>query len=139
LESIEVLAAQLKLQPVTVNDLRERELGIELATDFLASVQSSWLNPTKASPGGESNEAAQKRGLAVVHQVVASHPGGHVVLSTHGNLLTLILNALRPEVGFEFWKDLTFPDVYELTIEGSLLMSMRRLWSQDRDSRAGPS
>ena len=119
---------------MTVNDLRERELGIELETDFLASVQSSWVNPTKAFPGGESNEAAQRRGLAVVRHVVALHPGGHVVLSTHGNLLALIVNALRPEVGFEFWKDLTFPDVYELTIEASVLTSMRRLWNHTQDT-----
>ncbi len=38
-----------------------------------------------------------------------------MVVGTHGNLLTLVLNAYDERFGVEFWRtDLTMPDVYEV-------------------------
>ncbi|WP_254663188.1 histidine phosphatase family protein [Haladaptatus sp. W1] len=64
---------------------------------------------------GESNEEAQTRGLAAVGRTVDRHTGESVVVGTHGNLLTLVLNAYDDRFDVDFWRDeLTTPDVYEV-------------------------
>ena len=58
------------------------------------------------------------------------HAGQHVVVATHGNLLALILNAFDPSFGYEFWRELSFPDVYEVEFEATRLIRVRRLWEK---------
>ncbi len=60
------------------------------------------------------------------------HRGRHVVISTHGSLLALILNGFDRAFAYDFWHSLTFPDVYELTFNDSALAGVRRLWSDGR-------
>jgi 2,3-bisphosphoglycerate-dependent phosphoglycerate mutase len=51
-----------------------------------------------------------------------------VALGTHGNLLALILNALDSRFGHEFWRELSFPDVYQLVFDGTTCLGVERLW-----------
>jgi 2,3-bisphosphoglycerate-dependent phosphoglycerate mutase len=73
---------------------------------------------------------AQKRGIAVVQRLLEKHPVQHIVLSTHGNLMALILQIFDPSVDFIFWKSLTMPDVYKLKISQSGKGLMQRLWQE---------
>lgn len=130
LETIQPLAVRLGLDPVIVDDLRERELSSPSAQGFEAAVLASWLEPSRAVSGGESNDAAQGRGIAVVSQILNQHPGGQVVISTHGSLFALILHGFDPAFGYDFWRSLTFPDVYELTFRDRALVRVRRTWSE---------
>jgi hypothetical protein len=41
--------------------------------------------------------------------------------------MALILNGLDPSFGYEFWRELSFPDVYELEFEASVLIRVRRI------------
>jgi len=50
------------------------------------------------------------------------------VLSTHGNLLALVLNGFDPSIDFAFWKRLAMPDIYELRLAGDAEPAIRRLW-----------
>ncbi len=50
-----------------------------------------------------------------------------MVLSTHGSLMTLLMNHLDPSIGFEFWERLTFPDVYQVTLEQHVRVD--RVWT----------
>jgi 2,3-bisphosphoglycerate-dependent phosphoglycerate mutase len=127
-ETIEPLASHLQLHRLVVADLRERALVVPPGVAFESAVRSAWLNPDAAARETESNEAAQARGLAVIRTLVARHQGQEVVVTTHGNLLALILNGLNPTFGFEFWRRLSFPDVYELRVEGAHPVSVRRVW-----------
>ena len=68
------------------------------------------------------------RGLAVVRTVAERHVGSEVVLATHGNLLALMLNALDRKFAYEFWRRLSFPDVYQLTLVGTELRRVERVW-----------
>jgi 2,3-bisphosphoglycerate-dependent phosphoglycerate mutase len=128
LETVELLAHRLQLEPVKVADLRERELLVEAGMDFETVVKAAWLAPESASVGSESNNIAQARGLAAIRKIVDEQAGGHSVVATHGNLLALILNGLKPTFGFDFWRALTFPDVYELRFQRASLVNVRRLW-----------
>jgi 2,3-bisphosphoglycerate-dependent phosphoglycerate mutase len=127
-QTIAPLAARLRLRPILVDDLRERELTAGSAADFAAKVAASWRDPSRTAGNGESNDVARGRGIAVLRRVLESHPNEKAVISTHGSLLTLILNGLDPAFGYDFWRSLTFPDVYELTFNHDVLAGVRRTW-----------
>ena len=127
---MEPLAQRLGIGVDLVPELRERQLPLVPAGDFERIVQEAWRLPTGVIADGESNVVAQTRGLSAVRQFIARHAGQHLVVATHGNLMTLILNGLDPSFGYEFWRELSFPDVYELEFEASALIRVRRIWDK---------
>jgi 2,3-bisphosphoglycerate-dependent phosphoglycerate mutase len=123
------LVEQLGLQAQVVPDLRERELPVVPRDEFEALVRQAWALPEEAPRGGESNAVAQVRGLTVLRTTVARHHGSEAALATHGNLLTLMLNALDPGFGYDFWLRMSFPDIYRLAFDRNELRGVERLWS----------
>jgi 2,3-bisphosphoglycerate-dependent phosphoglycerate mutase len=127
-ETIAPLAVRLGLPIHIVPDLRERALCHAPVDDFFGAVKATWSNPPFAHPGGESNAAAQRRGVAVVHKLQKRHPDERIVLATHGNLLALVLQHFDPRVDFAFWRSLTMPDIYTLHVSADSEVSVHRLW-----------
>jgi 2,3-bisphosphoglycerate-dependent phosphoglycerate mutase len=128
LDTVELLTRRFRIEPIVVDDLRERDLVVAPGMDFEAAVQAAWLSPQTAGSGSESNAVAQARGLAAILKIVKEQSGLHVVVATHGNLLALVLNGLKLSIGFDFWRTLTFPDVYELRFQKSALVNVQRIW-----------
>jgi 2,3-bisphosphoglycerate-dependent phosphoglycerate mutase len=105
-------------------------------------VAATWLDFDLVHPGGESSRSARQRVLAVVGGLARRHPSRTVALATHGNLLALLLNGFDRSVGFEFWRSLTFPDVFELRLLHSGAGVFRRVEGcavSDTAPREGPS
>jgi len=127
LDTVVPLAARLGLPIHEIDDLCERELGTAPTGSFVAAVKATWEDPTLAFPGGESNAAAQRRGVAVIQGLLDRHPGGQIVAGTHGNLLVLILQHFDPSIGFAFWQFLTMPDIYRLQVRDGQA-TRHRLW-----------
>jgi 2,3-bisphosphoglycerate-dependent phosphoglycerate mutase len=46
--------------------------------------------------------------------------------------MALVLNGFDSSFGYEFWRELSFPDVYELEFAASALIRVRRLWDNQR-------
>jgi len=113
-QTISPLADQMGIQIEIETGLQERKLGVDAFEDFLGAVKVTWQDPSFAHPGGESSDVAQMRGLAVVKRLQVKQPNEAVVLSTHGNLMALILQAFNPKIDFLFWKSLSMPDIYRL-------------------------
>ena len=128
IETIQPLAAARGLVPEIVPDLRERALVVPSGATFESAVETAWLDPAAAADGTESNRAAAERGVGVLQRILAKHRGEPVVMSTHGNLLALILGALNSSYGYETWRALTFPDVYRLVFQGKALVDLERVW-----------
>ena len=128
IETVGPLATCLGLQPELVPDLRERLLPVVPNDQFDQTVRAAWQAPSEALPGGESNLEAQTRGLGVLRGVIARHAGSAVLIATHGNLLALIVSGLNPAFGYEFWRCLSFPDVYRLSFEDDELVALQRCW-----------
>jgi 2,3-bisphosphoglycerate-dependent phosphoglycerate mutase len=63
----------------------------------------------------------------VIHRLSACHPNGRLVLSTHGNLMCLILQFFFKHINFEFWKSLSMPDIYTFSQENKE-NNLTRLW-----------
>jgi len=129
-DSVAPLAARKGLQVRELDDLRERDLSAEPVGDlhFKDAVRATWDDPAFAWPGGETNQAAQQRGVAVVWEIVARHPYEQIVVGTHGNLLALILQHYDPSIGFAFWQRLAMPDVYRLGFAPDGTPSIERWW-----------
>jgi broad specificity phosphatase PhoE len=130
IETVTPLASRLGLLPELVDDLRERQLPAVPPGDFDQLVLDAWRCPSDAPPGGESNVQAQARGLGVVRTILGRHPGRQVVVGTHGNLLALVLNGMDSTFGYDFWRRLSFPDVYRLTFDDARLVGVDRLWHE---------
>jgi 2,3-bisphosphoglycerate-dependent phosphoglycerate mutase len=125
-QTVEPLAARLDLPIIEHPDLRERLLSSEPVDDFLATVIRLWENPTLALHGGESNVQAQQRGVAALDELRAKHIDESIVLATHGNLLALMLQHFDAAVDFDFWQQMTMPDVYALERKNIV-----RLWKEN--------
>ncbi|MET0555422.1 MAG: histidine phosphatase family protein [Vicinamibacteria bacterium] len=132
IETIEPLAWACGLAPAIVDDLRERTLVVPSGASFEDAIAAAWASPDVRVGGSESNREAARRGRRVVDDVVARHAGGRVVLSTHGNLLALVLNALDPSFGLEGWRGLSFPDAWRLTFRDGVFAHFARLAGDGR-------
>jgi 2,3-bisphosphoglycerate-dependent phosphoglycerate mutase len=96
--------------------LRERELSPEPLDDWLDRICRSYDDVDhRAAPGGESLRDAQTRALAALADIAAAHHRLPVVAS-HGNLISTILRTADPGFGFDGWRDLRNPDLFELSL-----------------------
>lgn len=130
-QTIARLSSRLDIGVQIERDLRERRLSEGQVADFLRAVEATWEDFSFVHPGGESNSAAQQRGVAVLFRIHQLHQAEHIVISTHGNLLALMLHHFEPSIDFNFWKSMTFPDIYQLKIEADGQSVIRRLWGGD--------
>jgi 2,3-bisphosphoglycerate-dependent phosphoglycerate mutase len=111
-----------------------------VAKDFPGAVRATWTDFGFSHPGGETNAAAQTRGLALVQNLSQRCPDAQIVLGTHGNLMALIVNGILPALGYAFWRSLTMPDVYrlDLYVAGSRPATapvLERLWNPLKEDR----
>ena len=130
-QTIAPVSSRLEIDVEIEADLRERRLSEGSVGDFLKAVEATWEDFTFAHPGGEPNSAAQQRGVAVLFRINQLHQAKQIVISTHGNLLALVLHHFEPSIDFNFWKSLTFPDIYKLRIKADGQPVIHRLWDGD--------
>jgi 2,3-bisphosphoglycerate-dependent phosphoglycerate mutase len=113
------LARLRDLEIQVLADLRERRLSTELHDRWRETLERAWADPDFALPGAESGRVAQRRGVATLDLLRSRHPdGGRLVLGSHGNLISLVLQALEPAVDLDFHLAMPMPAVYRLTHDG---------------------
>jgi 2,3-bisphosphoglycerate-dependent phosphoglycerate mutase len=118
-QTVTVLAERRGLPVQLIEDLRERRLSPELHDEWRVTLERSWSDADFALPGGESGRTAQRRAVAILDLLRTRHAdGGRIVLGSHGNLISLILQALQPEVDYDFHMAMPMPALYRLTHDG---------------------
>lgn len=129
-ETVTPLARSRNLQIFDVLDLRERALGHGPFddSDFELAVRATWTDFSFAHPGGESNAAAQSRGIAALRDLQARHGNGAIILSSHATLVALILNSFDSSIGFEFWRGISMPDVHRLEVDQTAAPRISRVY-----------
>jgi 2,3-bisphosphoglycerate-dependent phosphoglycerate mutase len=130
-QTVQPLAARLGMPVHIEQGLEERRLGSAANEGFLEAVEATWRDPSYAHPGGETNAAAQQRGLSVLRRLQEQHTAKHIVLTTHGNLMALILQGMDASIDFAFWKSLSMPDIYMLNVGQDGKARMNRLWQEN--------
>lgn len=119
LQTVTPAAARHALEVQLLEDLCERRLTVASQDDWPDLLARAWADPDYAAPGGETGRAAQLRGMRVLDLLRARHAaGGRVLVGSHGNLISLILQALEPEVGHAFHLAMPNPAVFHLEHDG---------------------
>ncbi|AGB16025.1 fructose-2,6-bisphosphatase [Halovivax ruber XH-70] len=129
-ETVQEIAEAVGTAVITESGFRERTLAESHVADFEKAISRVWKDPSFSWEGGESNEVAQERGIAAVERTLERWTGEDIVIGTHGNLLTLILNYYDETYDFEFWQQLSMPDIYQVTFEKDRPSRIERIPSE---------
>jgi len=132
IETVELLADSRNLQLEIVDDFKERIKGIGKLDNFYQNVAELWENENFNYVGGESNKSGQDRGVKALNFILDFNQGKNLVIGTHGDLMTLILNYYDKSYSFDFWKKRDMPDAYKLEFEGQHIKSINRIWHRNR-------
>ena len=116
IQTVEPLAQSLKLAIQTDKRLIERKLSSQAIADrdFEEALMKLWSQPTFSLVGGESNQQAQQRALALLHELESKHRNEEIIISSHGNLICILLSAFDSSIDYNFWCSLRMPDVLVL-------------------------
>jgi 2,3-bisphosphoglycerate-dependent phosphoglycerate mutase len=118
-QTVAPTAARRSLEVQLLDDLRERRL-VAKPTDAWADLMArAWADPDFAAPGAETGREAQRRGMRSLDLLRARHAqGGRLLVGSHGNLISLILQSLEPGVGHAFHQAMPNPAVFHLEHDG---------------------
>jgi 2,3-bisphosphoglycerate-dependent phosphoglycerate mutase len=131
IQTVEGLSHDKKLEIQIVEELKERQLkgSFKLQKEEInQAIKKSYEDKTYSLLGGESVEDVQARSLPILLQLLTMYQGKTLILGTHGNIMTIIMNYFDPQYGYDFWKRTTKPDLYKLEFLGTQLHSVKRLW-----------
>jgi 2,3-bisphosphoglycerate-dependent phosphoglycerate mutase len=118
-QTVTPTADRRSLEVQLLDDLRERRLAATLRDDWPDILARGWADPDYAAPGGETGREAQRRGMAVLDLLRVRHAaGGRVLAGSHGNLISLILQAFEPAVDHAFHLAMPMPAIYHLEHDG---------------------
>ncbi|WP_404406313.1 histidine phosphatase family protein [Jeotgalibacillus malaysiensis] len=124
-QTVEGIAGYIGSEIEIVEGFKERTLTAQPAEDFNKAITKVWENPSFSWEGGESNLAAQQRGVKAMKHVLKEYAGQHVAIGTHGNIMVLIMQYFDPHYDFAFWRQLAMPDIYQLRFEEDLLKRVK--------------
>ncbi|RXZ79709.1 histidine phosphatase family protein [Paenibacillaceae bacterium] len=133
-DTVRDLALDRGLPIVEFAELRERAIkGLDYKApweELLAAIERSFTDLDYALAGGETTREAQQRAVPIIEQLLAQYRGQTIVIGTHGNIMTIIMNYYSAEYGFDFWQQTSKPDIYLMTFDGERLEAVERVWSE---------
>ncbi|TDQ32160.1 histidine phosphatase family protein [Aureibacillus halotolerans] len=97
---------------------------------LVVAIRESFINHEYALKGGETTRQAQERAIPCIKQLLDTHQGKNIVIGTHGNIMTIIMNYYDPSYGFDFWESTSKPDIYAMTFDGQTIMGIERVWKE---------
>lgn len=123
--------AEIAKAEITIEEgLRERSIGDFLPYSFKDAKQAVYDDFQFSFPNGESSVTAQSRALKVLNSLLSGFAGKKILIGTHGDIMTLMMNYYDKQFDFNFWGSTSMPDIYKLEFEGNKLMSTSRLWGR---------
>ncbi|MED1864766.1 histidine phosphatase family protein [Fictibacillus nanhaiensis] len=117
--------AELRESSILVDDrLAERILSAENDPNWRSNLERTYKEEHLKFPGGESTFEAKERITSFINELQAKSYKS-VLIVTHGNLLSLLINLYDPSFGFKEWELLSNPDVYQIDVS---LKDVSKLW-----------
>lgn len=98
--------------------------------ELMISIEKSFIDIDFSLSGGESTRKAQERAIPIIEKLICEHKGKNIVVGTHGNIMTIIMNYYDKGYGFDFWNTTSMPDIYKMTFESNELKDIERLWGR---------
>lgn len=130
IQTIEGIANEHQLEITVFEGLKERPIkgAYKLPTEEIEkAIKKSYDDKNYCLPGGETLKQAQERAIPVIKQLLNDYEGKSIVVGTHGNIMTIIMNYFDKQYGYEFWKNTTKPDIYKLSFVENELNNVERL------------
>ena len=119
IDTIIPLSKELKLEVQVKEELKERVLSDQPMHDWLEKLEQTFLDKDLVFEGGESSREALSRVLRVIEEVLNNEEMNQVVLVSHGNLLSLLINHYDSNFGFKEWAKMRNPDLFILEVDGN--------------------
>lgn len=128
IRTIQDLANELSAEICIEEDLRERVIGDFKGWDFKEAKRKVYEDFQFTFPNGESSQQAQQRAVAIIERLLHDHQGKRLMVGTHGDIMTLIMNHFDIDFDYDFWESTSMPDIYKLDFERFELRHVTRLW-----------
>jgi 2,3-bisphosphoglycerate-dependent phosphoglycerate mutase len=131
IQTIEEIAHERNLEIQLFEELKERPIKGEYKLpeeEILQAIKKSYDDKDYCLSGGETMKQAQERAIPVIKKLLNEYEGKNIVVGTHGNIMTILMNYFDTKYGFDFWEGTTKPDIYKLSFFGSNLQNVSRLW-----------
>jgi 2,3-bisphosphoglycerate-dependent phosphoglycerate mutase len=132
-QTVQYVADSRNLPIEQFEELRERAIkGLDYKApweELEAAIERSFTYIDYALAGGETTRQAQMRSIPIVQKLLSEHRGGNIVIGTHGNIMTAIMNFYDNGYGGAFWKRTSKPDIYRLAFEENQLAEVERMWA----------
>ncbi|WP_346929861.1 histidine phosphatase family protein [Clostridium sp.] len=131
IKTITPFAEHLDLKINIDERVREKLLlpyGVEDYTPYLLA---AYEDMDITFHGGESSNQATKRATEALTDILKLEEE-NVAIVTHGELFSLIMRYFDKVSGFDFWKNLSNPDVYLLRFESNdinSIIDIKRVWT----------
>jgi 2,3-bisphosphoglycerate-dependent phosphoglycerate mutase len=132
IDTVKPLADLLNKEIIQYEELVERPIAslkykIE-EEELLKGIEKSFIDIDSSLPEGETTRQAQERSIPTIIQIITDHKGKKIVIGTHGNIMTIILNYFDKNYGYYFWVQTSKPDIYKLEFDETELKQVERLW-----------
>ena len=131
IQTIEAIASTRNLEIKLFEELKERMIkgDYKLSWEEVEpAIKKSFEDKDYCLPGGETTRQAQKRAVPIIKQILKEYEGKQIVIGTHGNIMTIIMNYFDQEYGYEFWASTSKPDIYKLLFINGKLLDVKRTW-----------
>lgn len=127
-DTIKDLAHTLSLEPILLPALRERSIGTWVE-DFFSFAQKQWACKDFKLPGGESLLETQERNIAALKEILKTHEGQSVGISTHGTALSTLLDFYLLDFGYQGFLELLpkMPYILKATFEEGRLLQIEEI------------
>ena len=103
-DTVRPLADLRGLTMEMVEDFRERKVDSGWIEDFHSFARRQWADFQYKLTDGECLAEVQSRNVGALSEVLKRHPGGSIVIGTHGTALSAILQHYDPEYGYDWFE-----------------------------------
>ncbi|XEC96637.1 histidine phosphatase family protein [Paenibacillus tarimensis] len=125
-DTIQPFAEATGMEIILDERLTERVLSSVNLDEWMSKLEETYEDLDLKFEGGESSNKAMRRGIGLLEELY-ERPESNMIVVTHGALLSLIIKHYVPSFGFEDWRSLTNPDMYQLDADQAQVV-IERIW-----------
>ncbi|MEB2299643.1 histidine phosphatase family protein [Lysinibacillus xylanilyticus] len=131
IQTVEGIVDSKNIEVKVFEELRERQLkgAYKLPEEEIQqAIKKSFEDIDFKLSGGESVRDVQNRAIPIINDLLYNYETKTIIIGTHGNVMTIIMNYFNKEYGYGFWKNTSKPDIYKLVFSRGKLQLVQRIW-----------